>query len=137
MFYFHFYGSFACDFGGAGGGDTSAALGIGRNETVFAGSGSSLFEDFRAVGSAFGAGIMAACSAGQAFDSGFGFIVLTSCFSFAGSCSGFTKCFFISESQGESSAFRLACSHWTSSTVALPSAIAVRRPATSDSTRDV
>jgi hypothetical protein len=59
--------------------------------------------------------------------SGFGFIVLISCFSFA-------KSFCTFRPQSESSALRLAASHCKSSTFALPFAIAVRRLATSDPT---
>jgi hypothetical protein len=102
---------------------TVKKLGVG-------GGGLLLFEDFRPVGSAFRAGIIATSAAGGAINSGFHFTALISCFSFA-------KSFFASRLQSESSAFRFTTTHWTFSTVMPVSAIAVRRAATSDSTRDV
>jgi hypothetical protein len=127
MFDFRFYESLACVFGRDGGGDISTEAGIDGDKTVLRSRGLLLFEYFRLIGSAFRAGIIAASAQGGAIGSGFDLIVLTSCPSFA-------KSVFTCGSQSESSAFRPAISHGTSSTFMLPSAIAVRRPAASDST---
>jgi hypothetical protein len=83
MFCFHFYERLACGLGEADGGDTATGAGIDGDETTFAGGGLVLFEGFRAVGSAFGTGIIGTSAAGGAAGSDFGFIVLISCFSFA------------------------------------------------------
>jgi hypothetical protein len=73
-----FYKRLACAVGrtGGGGGDNSTGAGIDGHETVFGGGGRLLFEDFRAVGSAFGAGVIATSAAGEAIGSGSGFFVL-------------------------------------------------------------
>jgi hypothetical protein len=133
-FIFILYETLACGFGGVDGGAASTGAGTDGDEIVFESAGLLLFEDFRSVRSAFGAGVPAESAAGGAIGSGFGFVVLISCVRFVSSCSSFAKSFFLSGPQSDSSAFRPATSHCISLTFALPSAIAVRRPATFDST---
>jgi hypothetical protein len=91
-----------CGFGEAGGGDTSTGAGSDGDETVFEGGQLLQFENFCAVRSAFGTGVIAASAAGRGVGSDLGFIVPTS-------CSGFAKTFFVFGQQTESSAFRPAC----------------------------
>jgi hypothetical protein len=110
---FTFYESLARGIAWVGGGDTFTGAGIDGDESVFRDCGLFLFEDSHAMGSAFGVGVIAPSVADRAIGSAFGFLVLISCFLFASYCSGFSKFFFTSEAQSESSAFGPAISHCT------------------------
>jgi hypothetical protein len=118
-------------FGGAGSSDAFTRRVFSGGQAA-SGAGE-LLDDSRAGAAALPPG-EPATAAGAESSSGFGFIVLFSCFSFACPCSKFVNSFFIFGQQSESSLFTPATSRRTSSTFALPSAIATRRPATSDST---